>query len=192
VWGEIIKVAETESKIVSARYARALFSLAGESRQLDGVEQDFRHMAEALRSSAEFVAFIRNPLINRADKAQAMDAILAKLKASDLARRFVKRLALNQRLSALPQIIAAYSDLLAEQRGVARAEVTAAAPLSQAQLSQLQAALAKALGKQVSLAAREDSSLLGGVRIKVGDLMLDGSLAGKLSRLQAAMRQTIH
>jgi F-type H+-transporting ATPase subunit delta len=190
-WGGIIKVAEPESKIVASRYARALFELAWENKLTDAVEKDLRQMVEALEASREFVSFIHNPLVNRASKAGAIDAIMVKLNANELTRRFMQLLAHNRRLDMLPQVVAVFFDMLAQQRGEIQAEVISASALSAAQLNTLRAALSTALNSKVNLKASQQESLLGGVVIKVGDMMLDSSIAGKMNRLQAAMRQHI-
>ena len=85
-------------------------------------------------------------------------------------------------------MIEAYLAKLAERRGEVTAEVTAAHPLSEAQLALLSEQLHRSVGRRVSVDARVDPGLIGGMIVKIGSRMIDGSLRSKLQRLQLAMK----
>ena len=114
----------------------------------------------------------------------------AELGISGSALNFLKLVAQNRRLHALPDIIKAYATLLSQSKGEVAGEVTSAEPLSDAQLSDLKAALKGSLGQDVALSTRVDSSILGGLIVKVGSRMLDNSLKTKLQNLKVAMKGT--
>jgi F-type H+-transporting ATPase subunit delta len=117
-----------------------------------------------------------------------MDALLEKAEFSSLTRRFVGLAARNRRLFALPQMIAAFREMLAGRRGETTAEVISAKALSKAQLTALSDALAKTMGTKVALATSVDAELLGGLVVKVGSRMVDSSLRTKLHRLRLSMK----
>jgi F-type H+-transporting ATPase subunit delta len=94
----------------------------------------------------------------------------------------------NRRLFALPNMIAAYRDMLAGRRGETTAEVLSAKALTKAQLAGIADTLAKAVGTKVALAARVDPEILGGLVVKVGSRMIDSSLRTKLNRMRLAMK----
>ena len=117
-----------------------------------------------------------------------MEAILEQAGASDLTRRFVAVIARNNRLAVLPSTIDAFLAELANRRGEITAEVTSAQPLKPTQLDAVTNALRSALGGKVTVDAKLDPSLIGGLVVRVGSRMIDASLKSKLQRLQLAMK----
>ena len=174
---------------VAGRYATAIFELARDAGKLDAVSGDFTVLSAMLRASADLMRTVRSPVFTRIEQAAAMAAIGELARADDLTRRFIGLVASKRRLFALPQIIASFNILLANQRGEVSAQVTSAHPLDAASLEQLKAALKRAAGRDVQLQTVVDESLLGGLIVRMGSRMLDGSLATKLSNLQLAMKE---
>ncbi len=103
--------------------------------------------------------------------------------------RFLGLLAENRRLQQLPEIAGLYEQLRAEAERVVKATVTSAIELPAAELDTIKAALGKRFGREIELSTAIDASLIGGAVIDAGDVVIDGSLKGKLSRLQAALAQ---
>ena len=178
----------TGSAGVADRYAFALFELAEADKAMDQVADELQGLDGMIRESNDLQRLIRSPIISRDDQRGAMDALLEKAGASGLTRRFVGLVARNRRLFVLPQMIAAYRDILAGRRGETTAEVVSAKALSKGQLTALSDALTKAMGTKVALATRVDSELLGGLVVKVGSRMVDSSLRTKLHRLRLSMK----
>lgn len=181
-------MANDASSMIAERYAHALFALSGEQGVRDAVERDLLDLQALLAESSELAGFVSNPLISRTQKAEAVDALLAKGKASELARKFVKRLALNARLGVLSAAAAVFHRLSAEARGEAEVEITSAAPMAAADIKALEAALGKTLARKVRAVEKQDPKLLAGFVINVDGKRLDYSLAGKLSRLSQALK----
>jgi F-type H+-transporting ATPase subunit delta len=96
-------------------------------------------------------------------------------------------LAQNRRLGYLPEIAAQFEVLRAEVEGVIDVEVIAAREIAPAQQKRLTAALEKRLGREVRMQVRLDESLVGGAIVRAGDLVIDGSLKGRLARLGSAL-----
>ena len=107
--------------------------------------------------------------------------------AGEGGRNFLKALAENRRLALLPQIAAQFEALRAEVEGVVDVEVIAAREIAAPQQKKLEAALAKRLGREVRMHTRIDETLLGGAIVRAGDLVIDGSLKGRLERLGSAL-----
>ena len=107
---------------------------------------------------------------------------------SPLVRDFLAVVAKNRRLFAVPAMIEAYLAKLAERRGEVTAEVIAAQPLSETQLALLSDQLRRSVGRRVSVDTRVDPGLIGGMIVKIGSRMVDGSIRSKLQRLQLAMK----
>jgi len=181
----------TQANVISEiaeRYASAAYELADEGRVLDDVAADLRTLHTLLSESEDLRTLIRSPLIDADDKATAMAAILQQAGAGDLTRRLVGVIARNNRLFVLPAMIKAFLAELAQRRGEVTAEVTSAQPLKQSQLESIAEALRAALGGKVTVDAKLDPSLIGGLVVRVGSRMIDASLKSKLQRLQLAMK----
>ncbi len=103
-------------------------------------------------------------------------------------RNFLKALAANRRLALLPEIAAQFEQLRADIENVVDVEVIAAQKIAAPQEKKLAAALAKRLGREVRMHTRIDESLLGGAIVRAGDLVIDGSLKGRLERLGSALQ----
>jgi F-type H+-transporting ATPase subunit delta len=170
------------------RYATALFELADADKALNEVADELQRIGAMIGESSDLRRLIRSPVISRDEQGKAMDALLDKAGISDLTRRFVGLVARNRRLFALPDMIAAYQDMLAGRRGETAAEVVSAKALTKAQLSGIAETLTKAVGTKVALAASVDPDILGGLVVKVGSRMIDSSLRTKLNRMRLAMK----
>jgi F-type H+-transporting ATPase subunit delta len=173
---------------LAERYAAALFELADERHALDEVANDLRELRAMLAASGDLTRLVRSPVLSRADQARAMAALAADAKLSKLTSDFVAVVAGNRRLFAVPAMIAAYLDKLAERRGEVTAEITAAQALSGAQQNALGDQLRRVVGSRVAIEVKVDPSLLGGMVVKIGSRMVDGSLKGQLQRLSLSMK----
>jgi F-type H+-transporting ATPase subunit delta len=173
---------------LAGRYATALFDLADQEKALDQVAQDLSVLRAMLESSADLMRLVRSPVLSRASQAQAMAALVERADLAPMTRNFVGLVARNRRLFALPGMISGYLRLLAERRGEIRAEVTAAQAMTDEQVVAINDQLKRAMGSKVAVEIRVDPALIGGLVVKVGSRMVDGSLRSKLQRLQLAMR----
>lgn len=163
-------------------YARAAFAIARE-------EGKFAPWSDALAFSARVAAdprvsaLLSNPQLSRGDAV----ALLTPDAASETYGRFLSLLAEGRRLQQLPEISGLFEQLRAEAEHVVKATVTSAAELSGEELDKIKAALRKRFGRDVEVSTAVDASLIGGAVIDAGDVVIDGSLKGKLSRLQTAL-----
>ncbi len=178
----------TSESGLAGRYAAALLDLAEEKKALDAVAEDLRGLKVLLDSSDDLLRLTRSPLYGREEKAAAMAAILDKAKAQEITKNFVQVVARNRRLFALREMIDAYLAELARRRGEVTAKVTSAQALSDTQKDKLVQSLKDAIGGKVQVDVTVDPTLLGGLVVKVGSRMIDGSLKTKLQKLKVAMK----
>jgi len=172
----------SQSLTLARPYARAAFALARDAGALP-------KWADALAFSAQIAAHpqVSALLGNPALSAQQAVSLLLPQAADEKYSGFLTLLAENRRLPQLAEITGLYAQLRAEAEGVTQAVVTSASELSNAEEAQLIAALERRFGGKVQLASAIDESLIGGAVIAVGDVVIDGSVKGKLARLQSAL-----
>src|SRR6516164_9466043 len=176
---------------MAGRYASALFEVAREENLLAEVERDLETFAAMLASSEDLRRLVRSPVIGAPDQEKALSALIARARIGVLTRNFLLFIARNRRLFAVADMIADFRALLARERGEISAEVTTAHALRSEQMTLLNETLRAALGKSVSISARVDANLLGGMVVKVGSKMIDSSLRTKLDNLKVAMKGTL-
>jgi F-type H+-transporting ATPase subunit delta len=178
----------TEQGGLAQRYAAALLELAEEKHALDAVSADLVALGHMIGGSSDLQKLISSPLMDRADQARAIGAVAKSASFGDLTQRFLGLVAANRRLFALPAIIKAFQKMLADKRGEVAAEVTAAHALTDAQKAAVSEAIKRVVGGKVSIDMKVDPSLLGGLIVRVGSRMIDGSVKTKLQKLQLAMK----
>jgi F-type H+-transporting ATPase subunit delta len=172
---------------LAERYAAALFDLADERRILDEAAANLRQLKAMMMESAELSRLIRSPIVSRQEQGKAIVALAERAGFAPLVRDFLAVVARNRRLFAVPAMIDAYLETLAERRGEVAAEIVAAQPLSATQLDQLRQQLRRSVGRQVALDVKVDAGLVGGMIVRLGSRMVDASVRSKLQRLQMAM-----
>jgi F-type H+-transporting ATPase subunit delta len=184
-------VAQSSSPIsgVAERYASSLYELAEQDKSVARVEADLGRFEEMLDGSEDLRRLINSPVFAAEEQAKAIDAIVARAKIDGLTGNFLRVVARNRRLFAVPGMIRAFRRIAAEQRGEIAAEVTSAHALTAAQETELKAALKSVAGKDVAIALTVDPSLLGGLIVKIGSRQIDTSLKTKLNSLKLALKE---
>jgi len=173
---------------LAGRYATALFELARDDRQLEAVAASLATLRQTLRDSDDFRELTTSPLISRDQATGAVAATAQAMRLDPITTNFLGVLANNRRLGQLPQIIRAFNMLAANHRGETTAEVTSAHPLTDDQVAALRTNLKSRLGRDISVDLTVDPFILGGLVVKVGSQMIDGSIRTKLNSLAHAMK----
>ena len=173
-----------KTSAIGRRYARALIELAEEQKQLEKVERELAAFAEAWDGSGELRDVFENPAIGQEQRKSVLEAIGRKLVMSPLLLNTLRFLSDRGRLSALPEIAAAFDELAKERSGRVRVEVTTATEMSPAYFAQLTKTLQDATDKKVVLVKKTDPSLIAGVVTRVGDKVFDGSVLNGLRELK--------
>ena len=163
-------------------YARAAFAVARDASSLPAWS-DALGFAARISAEPDVAALLGNPKLTHA----AAVTLLAPDAASETFGNFLGLLFDNRRLALLPEIAALFDALRFESERVVRAKVTSAVALLPAELDTIKAALRRRVGREVEVDTAIDASLIGGAVIDAGDVVIDGSLKGKLGRLQAAL-----
>jgi F-type H+-transporting ATPase subunit delta len=170
---------------IARPYARAAFAHAQASKDLASWSKLLGSAAVAA-ADPRVSRLIGNPHVMGDELVDLLGGFSGKAGA-DAGRNFLRTLAENRRLALLPQIAAQFEALRAEIEGVVDVEVIAAREIAAPQQKKLEAALAKRLGREVRMHTRIDETLLGGAIVRAGDLVIDGSLKGRIERLGSAL-----
>lgn len=175
---------------MAGRYAQALFSLAQEQKATDAVGADLARFGKMVDESADLARLVKSPAFSAEQQEKAIGALLDKAGIGGLAGNFLRLLARKRRLFAVADMIDGYSRLSDASKGVARARVTVAQPLSDDQSRQIQDAL-KAItgGKSVDVSVAIDPAIVGGLVVQLGSRMYDGSLKTKLNAIRTRMKE---
>ena len=172
--------------ITAARpYAKAVF----ETAQADSSQTAWSEVLGFLSSVAtheEMAEVLESPATNATDKGELLIEVCG-AKCGDQHRNFINLLAENGRLILLPEIFQLFEEFCAEADSKIEATVTSAYPLSETQQQAMTEALKKKLGCDVTLVTQIDKTLIGGVIIKAGDLVIDGSTQARLSSLASML-----
>jgi F-type H+-transporting ATPase subunit delta len=173
---------------LAGRYAIALFELANEQGQLDAVGESLAALKQALADSDDFRALTTSPLIGRDQAMRAVAASAGAMKLDPVTANFLGVLAKNRRLAQLGNVIRAFNLLAARHRGEINAEVTSAHQLDDGQVDALKNNLRTRYGADIAVDLKVDPAILGGLVVKIGSRMIDGSIRTKLNTLAQAMR----
>ena len=173
---------------LAGRYAIALFELAEERKALDAVGESLAALGKALAESEDFRTLTTSPLIGRDQAAQAVGATAAAMKLDPITSSFLGVLAGNGRLRQLGNVIRAFNLLAARRRGEITAEVTSAHALDEGQVEAIRTNLRSRYGADIAVDLDVDPAILGGLVVKIGSRMIDGSIRTKLNALASAMR----
>ncbi len=174
---------------LATRYAVALFELGQELSEAEQqkLQDDTAAFLVALDTSADLQKLIRSPVISADEQGLAMRAVLNKAGVHPLFGNFVALVIEKRRAVALPDIARQYGALVAGARDEMVVHVTAARTLGEGQIDALKEKLEDVFGKTILVDTKEDASLLGGLIVKLGSQMIDGSLRTKLNSLKTAL-----
>ncbi len=166
-------------------YARAAFDIANTHSEQQQWTEMLTFMA-AVAYDPTMSALLDSPGLSKSQSAEMFISICEE-KIDQRAKNFIKLLAENDRIKLLPEIAALYEHYRAEAEGSIEAEVISASETSEAQLAKIAAALKIRLGKEVRLTSKIDPSLIGGAIIRAGDMVIDGSVSGRLTKLSTTL-----
>ena len=169
-------------RITTARpYAKAIFALARKGNSLGSLSEGLQRAATVVADPSVH-PLLGSPHVTPAQLASLVNDIAGPALGED-GHNFVSLLAQNRRLGFLPEIAALFEQMKSDVENAVDVDVTAAVQLTPDQEARYAAALQKKLGRQVRLHTRIDSNLLGGAVLRAGDLVIDGSIRGRLERL---------
>ncbi len=174
-------------KSASLQYANALADVALEQGAAEAVLKQLNDFGATFEGSMELRNFFSSPAVTREDKHVVIGKIITRMGASKILRNFLFVIADRQRMHALPEIVAAFQEVIRQREGIAEAEISSAAELGAAQKREFQKTLERLTGKQVEPKYSLDPALLGGAVVRIGDTIYDGSLRNRLNGLRARL-----
>ena len=169
---------------VFARYARSLADVVFENHLEDEVTRDLFLYRDIFLTAPEVLEAFHNPAVARDAKARVLGELLARYPVGQIAANFLHVLLEHNRIRYFQEILDRYMKTLNERKGIASAEVTSAAPLSEREVIALRESLGRAVGRTVTLSVRTDRELLGGLVVQVGSTVYDGSIRRQLTDMR--------
>ena len=174
--------------VVAKRYASALFDLSLDNGELERATADLNAVSETIQLSDDFNRFLISPILSSEEQAKAIAKISKKIGLSKTVSNFLGVVALNNRLFCLKWMIKAWHEMLLFYNNEITAEVVSAIKLTGKQLGELERALTVSVGSKITIEAKVDPHLIGGIIVRVGSRMIDTSVRTKLERLKLDMK----
>jgi F-type H+-transporting ATPase subunit delta len=174
-------------KSASLQYANAMADVALAQGAAEPAAKQLHEFGTAYGQSAELRTFLASPAVSVEAKHAVLEKIVARLGASKIIRNFLFVLADNRRTQLIPEVIAAFHQVIRQRQGIAEAEVSSAIELSAAQKKEMAATLARLTGKKIETKYTLDPALLGGAVVRIGDTIYDGSLRSRLNEMRARL-----
>lgn len=174
----------------SLQYANALADIALAQGAAEPAARQLREFGAAYAASAELRNFLASPAVTIEAKHGVIEKISVRIGAGKVIRNFLFLIADNRRTHSLPEIIETFEQVVRQRQGLAEAEVSSAAELSSGQKKEFGKTLQRLTGKEVEAKYTVDPALLGGVVVRIGDTVYDGSLRSRLNALRAKLSAT--
>ncbi|HEY2548064.1 MAG TPA: ATP synthase F1 subunit delta [Candidatus Acidoferrum sp.] len=172
-------------KSASLQYANALADVALAQGAADAARKQLGDFDAVFVESSELRNFLTSPAVPREAKHGVIEKIAARVGASKIIRNFLFVIADHQRTHILPEIVAAFEDVIRERRGVAEAEISSAVELSAMQKKKFARTLEQLTGKKIQAKYSLEPGLVGGAVVRVGDTIYDGSVRNSLNEMRA-------
>ncbi|NLV17336.1 MAG: F0F1 ATP synthase subunit delta [Syntrophomonadaceae bacterium] len=177
------------NKSVGRRYAEAFFAIAQEQVKIDQFQQELAEAVETIISHEELKAYMAHVLIPPSEKKE----VLAKLfssRISDTTMNFLSIVVDKRRANHLEVIYDEYQAMADESRNILKAEVVSAKHVDKQDITQLEKALAAATGKKVRVEFSIDPTLIGGIKVRIGDRVIDASVVKRLDMLKSSLKRS--
>ncbi len=174
---------------IAKRYAQALFDIAKEENRYLDYYNELKQFSAILDQNENLRDFFSNPVFDRDEKKAVIGEVLKKTGISSTTVNFLKLLVDKGRIGHLGEIEDGYEGLMDEVLKKARIQVKTAYPLSGELSDGLKKALEKITGKEVEMLIEEDRSLIGGIVVKVGDTLYDGTIKSQLNNIRELLRE---
>jgi F-type H+-transporting ATPase subunit delta len=174
-------------KSASFQYANALADIVLAEGAAEPAAKQLHDFGAAYAESAQLRTFLASPAVSVEAKHAVVEKIVARLGASKIIRNFLFVLADHRRTHLIPEVIAAFHQVIRQRQGIAEAEISSAVEMSAAQKKVMAATLAQLTGKKIEAKFALDPGLLGGAVVRIGDTIYDGSLRSRLNEMRARL-----
>ena len=172
---------------VKNSYSQALFELSTEENSIIEVESQVLSILELINKSSDFNDLIKDPTNKIEDQLKVIDAISNQFKFNQLLKKFLSFVVSKRRFFYIEKILKDFISICSGSRGEIQAELTAAKNLDENEINKIKDDLASNYGSNIKLNYKNDPSLIGGLIIKVGSIMIDTSIKNKLQQIEKKM-----
>ena len=169
------------------RYALALFELANENSELDVVEKNIQDLLQIYNSSSDLKNFIKNPTQSQFNQLKVIQELSSKMNLSKVVSNFLSILVTKRRIFFLNNIFQNFLILVSKKRGELKASLVSSKNLSDDELQNLNKELSQTIGTSIKFDYKVDESLIGGLQMQIGSLMVDTSIKNKLRKYEQIM-----
>ena len=176
------------NKSVARRYAEAFFSIAREEQQIDKFQLELQAIVDAINEVEGLAEYFNHLLIPAKEKKEIAVKIFSG-KISSITMNFLMMVLDKRRQSYLESILEEYKDMANEVKNIIKGDLVSAQEVPAAEIKSLAEKLSASTGKTVQLKQTVDPSLLGGIKIRIGDQIMDGTIAKKLEMLKMQLKQ---
>jgi F-type H+-transporting ATPase subunit delta len=174
---------------IARRYARALLDIGREEGQVRRVLSEVERFGRLLAEVGDLREVLEAAHVNRRDKQAALEGTVSREGFLSVTRNFLRLLVDKRRMDILPQILPELRRMAEELEGIERVEVTVPAALSETQKEFLKTVLERQTGRRIELEEKRDPAVLGGMVVKVGSTVYDGSVRTQLSRIRENLQK---
>ncbi|MCK9273951.1 MAG: ATP synthase F1 subunit delta [Syntrophales bacterium] len=174
---------------IAKRYAKALFQIAKEEDSVETIYGELDRFASMLKENKNLTDFFANPIFDQNDKKAVMEEVLSRIKITGITANFLKLLADKRRIDILLDVENCFREYRDQLLNKVRVNVRTAFPLSADLAEKIKARLEGITRKNIEMAVEEDTTLLGGIVVRVGDTLYDGSIKTQLMSIRELIRE---
>lgn len=177
-----------KNRTVARRYSQAFFELGKENNNLEKLEKDLKLVADTISEAADLKRIVENQLIPSEKKQQIFEKVF-KNKIEKISLNFLFLIIQKKREPYLEAIHEEFLKFLDEHFGVEESEITVAIDLEEKEKENIRKKISEIIGKKVRLNVKVNPDIMGGIVVRIGDKVIDGSIKTKLSLLEKKLEQ---
>ena len=178
---------KTFSNETSERYALALFELANENSELDGIEKNILLLLEICKKNPEFISFLKNPTYQLEVQTKIFTEVCNIIGCNKTLNNFLQLIIKKRRIYFLDKILEKFIKLSSKRKGKIEAILISSKNLSQDEKNNINNEISKSIKSNIDFTYKIDKNLISGVKIQVGSLLIDTSVSNKLKRIKQSM-----
>ena len=180
---------KTFSNETSERYALALYELATENSEIEDIEKNIILLLEICNKNQEFLSFLKNPTYQLEVQGKIISEISKIIRLNKTLYNFLQLIINKRRIYFLDKILETFIKLSSKRKGKIEAILTSSKDLSRDEKNKINEDISKAIKSSIEFTFKTDKSLISGIKIQVGSLLIDTSLSNKLKRLKLSMME---
>ena len=180
----------TFSETTTNRYALALYELANEYSDLENIENQSKSLLELLKQSMDFRLFVKDPTSEKNEQIKSIEIIAEKFNFSEIFSKFLSFLVFKRRFLFLEKILKSFLNICSNKRGEISAKLNSSKELSISEVENIEKELSDHFTTKIKLDYKYDPSLIGGLIIQFGSIMIDTSIKNKLKQLKTKLMET--